>query len=240
MRFPPLTALRPLLGRMRSISFSQYGEDILLHPLNPGPQGFYIDVGAYHPWRGSNTYKLYLKGWCGLTIEPNPDAARAFQRARPRDTHLMLGVASQAGMMTYHRFKDAKFNSFELDEYRRTLPRDGEAMELPCLPLSEIIEAYAPARHIDLLSIDCEGSDELALTSLDWTRVRPTAVIVEDTLKPRKRRLAQFLEAKNYACIGQALFSFVFIDTDAVRNPSRASGFDLEHTQLAEMFEDLQ
>ena len=44
-------------------SFSQEGEDIILNNiLNDKKSGFYIDIGAHHPVRFSNTYLFYLKG----------------------------------------------------------------------------------------------------------------------------------------------------------------------------------
>ena len=41
------------------MSFSQEGEDMVLARLFVGKNhGFYVDVGAHHPQRFSNTYKL--------------------------------------------------------------------------------------------------------------------------------------------------------------------------------------
>ncbi|WP_236263975.1 hypothetical protein, partial [Dysgonomonas sp. Marseille-P4677] len=49
-----------------NISFSQEGEDLVINRfLENKPMGFYIDIGAHHPLRFSNTYKFYLKGWYG-------------------------------------------------------------------------------------------------------------------------------------------------------------------------------
>ena len=93
------------MRRFTSISFSQYGEDVLLYDFLPRYRGFYIDVGAYHPWQGSNTYKLYLRGWNGITVEPNQDTATLFNRVRPRDTHLAVGVSEQPSRLTRHTAK---------------------------------------------------------------------------------------------------------------------------------------
>ena len=32
-------------------------------------KGIYIDVGAFHPFNGSNTYKLFKRGWEGINID---------------------------------------------------------------------------------------------------------------------------------------------------------------------------
>ena len=49
-------------------SYSQLGEDlVILNHLewlgkNIKSPGFYVDIGAFHPLDGSNTYKLYRNG----------------------------------------------------------------------------------------------------------------------------------------------------------------------------------
>jgi len=48
-------------------SYSQKGEDIILRRiLGEKEVGFYIDIGAHHPKRFSNTYLFYKKGWRGI------------------------------------------------------------------------------------------------------------------------------------------------------------------------------
>jgi hypothetical protein len=54
--------------------------------------GFYIDVGAHHPFRYSNTHMLYRRGWRGINIDPIPGAKIAFDRFRPGDINLEMGV----------------------------------------------------------------------------------------------------------------------------------------------------
>ena len=47
-------------------SYSQEGEDIILRNLfGNRKDGFYVDVGAHHPMRFSNTYFFYKLGWNG-------------------------------------------------------------------------------------------------------------------------------------------------------------------------------
>ena len=56
----------------RKNSYSQNGEDlILIDYFNENPNGFYVDIGCHHPFRFSNTYLLYKKGWRGLNVDAN-------------------------------------------------------------------------------------------------------------------------------------------------------------------------
>jgi FkbM family methyltransferase len=233
-----LRGWRALLRSARSISFSQYSEDALVYGLIPLQRGFYIDVGAYHPWHNSNTYKLYLRGWSGLTIEPNPDIAPLFRRMRPRDIHLTMGVAAQAGELDYFRFKEPKLNSFrsEQQDWMGQVPTS--TIRVECRPLQEIIDRHAAGRTIDLISIDCEGLDLAALETLDWDKNRPCAVIVEDLEQfilnnesTRQSAIRSFLAARQYALISQAAFSFIYVDVTAF-GAKRDTGFYLDQSQF--------
>ena len=81
----------------------------------------------------SNTYKLYLKGWRGITIEPNPDMTPLFRRFRPGDLHLQIGIASEPGELTYYRSDDPHENTFD-GEW--AMSRAGQAHRLPFHTLS--------------------------------------------------------------------------------------------------------
>jgi FkbM family methyltransferase len=220
-------ALAPLLRSVKSMSFSQYGEDLLLAvTLLPTRQGRYVDVGAYHPWRASNTYKLYLRGWSGLTIEPNPHVAPLFRKMRPRDTHVVSGVAARPAQLRYYLFDDSKLNTFseaQANVYINSGFKIIGELQLPCRPLQDILDEHGVDR-LDLLSIDCEGHDRDALESLDFSRCRPTAILVEDydafeKLKKGEGRssIEEMLRGRGYVATGQAMYSTLYVDTEALR-----------------------
>ena len=51
--------------------YSQEGEDIVIDRyFQHKAKGFYVEVGAHHPFRFSNTYRFYRRGWTGVCIEP--------------------------------------------------------------------------------------------------------------------------------------------------------------------------
>jgi hypothetical protein len=45
----------------------------------------YLDIGAHHPTRLSNTYLFYKRGFQGVVVEPDPELMGAIRRVRPRD-----------------------------------------------------------------------------------------------------------------------------------------------------------
>jgi hypothetical protein len=50
-------------------TFSWEGEDVLTYKISRDylgiEKGFYVDVGAHHPFAFSNTHLLYQSGWRG-------------------------------------------------------------------------------------------------------------------------------------------------------------------------------
>lgn len=231
----------PTLKNARTISFSQYGEDVLVHNLRPARHGTYVDVGAFHPWRYSNTYKLYLRGWSGLTIEPNPDVAALFQQVRPRDIHLTQGISAAPSSLTYYKFHAPEFNSFDRAHAERIQEGVADTIPIVCRPLQDAIDRHLPDRHVDLLSIDCEGLDLTVLQSLDWSATRPTAIIVEDyeQFESNVRTgavspIRGFLAERDYGAFTQCMFSFLYVDLHAFHRPVRETGFLLAETQILE------
>ncbi len=65
-------------------SWSQEGEDLILYRFFDGKQnGFYVDVGAHHPFRFSNTYRFYRMGWHGINIDASPSTSTLKDLTRP-------------------------------------------------------------------------------------------------------------------------------------------------------------
>ena len=229
-RLPP-EALRSLLP-----SFSQFGEDhALLRLLRPQADGTFVDVGANDPLEGSNTAFLYSLGWSGLAIDPNPQFAAKFKKARPRDIYLTMGVAERPTSLTYYEFEYNKFNTFSEERARRLVsegnPLTGQ-QRVECRSLREIVREYLPGKHIDVLSVDCEGLDLDVLRSARLEEMRPTVLIVEDfegysgfQAGRREGALDEFLRAAGYLPICQLAWSAIYVAKDWRSLPRGAFDF---------------
>jgi len=167
-------------------SYSQEGEDMILRRLFDGKTvGFYVDVGAHHPKRFSNTYFFYKLGWSGINIDAMPGSMTEFNKLRKRDINLELGVRGDRGCLEYYMFNEPALNSFskELSEQRHdenSQYRISTTAEVEVRPLAEILDEYLPKdKEIDFLSVDVEGFDLDVLTSNDWDKYRPQYVLAE-------------------------------------------------------------
>ena len=170
------------LKRYQKISYAQEGEDLIIERIFENKNtGFYIDVGAHHPLRFSNTMKLYDRGWHGINIDANPNSMSSFQLLRPRDINLELAIGVTEKRQKFYIFNETAINTFD-QKIAKHNQKAGyllkETRLVKTTPLSKIINRYAPKTKIDLLSIDIEGFDYQALNSMDWKRL-PTLILIE-------------------------------------------------------------
>src|SRR3954462_5863373 len=90
-----------------TISYAQRYEDLhLLRIFGEQADGFYIDIGAGHPVFDNVSFAFYLRGWSGITVEPNPDLARLNRAVRPRDRCHQVLIGAAAGETTFYRVHD--------------------------------------------------------------------------------------------------------------------------------------
>lgn len=196
-----------------NLCYGQDGEDLILNRMLDGQaQGFYVDVGAHHPVRFSNTYLFYRRGWRGINIDAMPGSMKKFERARPRDINIECGVAGSAGKLMYHRFNEPALNTFDAAEaaHKSKPPYQLiDTVEVAVERLDVLLGQHLPAgQQIDFLSVDVEGKDEEVLRSNDWGRFRPRFILAEtlrtDMLGLGACPVVQFLRSVGYTPIAKA------------------------------------
>ena len=81
-----------------AISYAQRFEDLyLMRCFGERADGFYIDIGSGHPVYDNVSFAFYLRGWRGITVEPNPWLAQLTRAVRPRDRHVEALVGARRG-----------------------------------------------------------------------------------------------------------------------------------------------
>jgi FkbM family methyltransferase len=166
-------------------SYSQEGEDRILYRIfERQSSGFYVDVGAHHPKRFSNTYIFYKRGWRGINIDAMPGSMQEFKKLRPRDTNIECAIAKEQKELTFFMFNEPALNSFdkELSLHRSETSNYViiEEKKIQTKTLEEILMQFLPdGKKIDFLSVDVEGFDLEVLQSNNWNRFKPTYILVE-------------------------------------------------------------
>ncbi len=194
-------------------SYSQDGEDVTLESLlacDKNYKGFYIDVGAHHPYRFSNTALFYKKGWRGINIEPTPTLFGPFERHRKDDINLNVGVSHEKDVLEFFEFDEPALNSFDKEKsedidkgvrYNIT-----KRSLIPVQTLESILDEYcADKRIIDFITIDAEGWDLNVIKSNNWDKYNFKFVLVEADVEIAnlfENEVYQYLIARNYELVG--------------------------------------
>jgi FkbM family methyltransferase len=185
-------------------SYSQFQEDLILDKLlRYKKRGFYIDIGAYDPFRFSNTQKFYKKGWSGINIEPNKALWKNFLTYRPRDTNLNVGIASKKGVYVFYLFSPSTISTFSKKQagiFKKQGFNLVGTTRVKITTLADIITKYAKEKEVDFISIDVEGIENEVLRGNNWRIFRPRFICIESVLD---HTIHKYIESKGYRCIYQ-------------------------------------
>ena len=201
-------------------SYSQEGEDMILRRLFEKQKiGFYVDVGAHHPKRFSNTFFFYKNGWRGINIDAMPNSMYLFNKIRPRDINLEIPISDKKEKLKYYMFNEPALNGFSKELAEK---RDGKddykiisEKEMETSTLEEILEKHLPYdQEIDFMSIDVEGLDLQVLKSNNWRRFRPKFVLLETlgcSIKDiENSKEYKYLAGFEYEIFAKAVNTFIF------------------------------
>jgi FkbM family methyltransferase len=182
-------------------SHSQFGEDKLVieYFCSLGiTEGFFLEIGANHPTKLSQTWLLEKSGWHGILIEPLPHCAVLLRAERPgsRIFEAAVSSADKTGRAYLLIEDDDAESALVFDE-----PRDGRPYATVAVRTLDDILAEAEYPRIDFLSIDIEGAELPALQSFDFNKYRPRMILIEDHCKNLAKH--RFLKSKGYKIVNR-------------------------------------
>lgn len=170
--------------------FGQYGEDILIRKIFDfaNIKGRYVDLGAYHPFRFSNTAYLWMRGWQGINVDANPNTVTLFKKIRKSDTNIWGAVVTQhefdTGQKNVGLMLPAKPDRYGLSAIGTINTHQANQngmmtqVEVPTTTLKNILQSHN-ITHVDFLNIDIEGYDEKIILDFDFTICKPKSIAVE-------------------------------------------------------------
>jgi FkbM family methyltransferase len=174
MRFTPGTA---------PISYSQRYEDLhLLRCFEEQAAGFYIDIGAGHPVFDNVSFGFYLRGWSGITVEPNPWLSQLARAVRLRDANVEALVSRDAGEADFYLVDEfhglSTMNAAHAAQANTQFAKTSQAMRRTVTTLRDLCERL-PRPSFDFLKIDVEGAEADVIAGGDFRRFRPRMIVVE-------------------------------------------------------------
>lgn len=218
---------RDYISSHEKISYSQEGEDMILRQIfikaKKTSPGFYVDIGAHHPKRYSNTHFFYKQGWQGINVDAMPGSMSIFNKLRSRDINIEQPISKIPELLTYYSFSEPAVNGFS-----QSLSKDRSdsgsyklisKKKIKTTTLKNILDDNLPEdTEIDFLSIDVEGLDLDVLQSNDFNKYRPKVIIVEilETNFSRigDNEVSKYLLKYAYTIYGKSVNSVIFIEND--------------------------
>jgi FkbM family methyltransferase len=170
--------------------------------------GVYIECGANDGISQSNTFKLEKeKNWLGLLIEPSVNTYNECVKNRSTKNTIL-----NCALVSYDFNEDFIVGDFDghlmssVNGERRNNPN---LNKVNVRKLSDILDEYR-YKKIDFFSLDVEGYELEVLKGIDFTRHRPTYILIEVYTKDMDK-IFSFMNTNSYEMI-ENLSNFNNID----------------------------
>ena len=195
-----------------SIHYGEFGEDVFINRIFKDIKiGRYVDVGCYHPFKGSLTAQLYKKGWNGINIDLSKSSIDLFNIARKKDINLNLAISDFDGETNY--YENSPINQ------QNSLIKDNDdqiKIKIQCKRLSSIL-LKNNFYNFEYLNIDVEGSEEKVVRGLDLVKFRPILITIENNnlhiKEYMEREIYNILIENNYIFIAKiGVTNFFLVD----------------------------
>ena len=195
--------------------YAEFAEDVMVYRiLKKIKKGFYVDIGAYHPYKGSLTYNLYSRKWNGMNLDISKSSIDLFNIARPSDININCAVSEFNGETYY-------YENSPINQQNSLIPQDDnqKKIKIQSYKLSEILKMQN-INSVDYINIDTEGNELEVLMGIDFDKINPTLFTIEDNSfdlnNEIKKKKIIFLKEKNYELINIIGVTMFFVKKDSV------------------------
>ncbi len=188
--------------------YSQWGEDLEIQKFFKGKKnGFYLDIGCYHPTMYSNTCLLFNDGWKGINIDMNQTSIDLFNIARPKDLNICSAISKEEKVIKYyydHSF--SPINTIDKDFYdqHKKIFSQEKLKYVQSNNINNILINNKISEKIDFLNIDIEGVDLEVLEQIDFKKYEIDLIAIETHLVSGE-------ESKDFQAINSHLIKAKFV-----------------------------
>ena len=190
------------------------GEDLVVLDYFKGKKnGFYVDVGCYHPTHRNNTYLLHKKNWNGINIDTSQFSIDLFNYMRPNDHNYNCAISNKNEVIKLFYQKElSQLSTTESVQAEKVFQGNIKEKKIQASTLNEILNKskYKDSK-IDFLDIDVEGADLKVLEGLSFDKFKPELICIEiHEKKIDESKIYKFLVDKKYKLIWSGVFSHMF------------------------------
>ena len=191
-------------------NYAQYGEEEIFKAFfNNKENGFIVDIGAADGETNSNSrFLIEDLNWSGILVEPVPlffeNLKQLYSNNERIDLINKAIFSSERDSVDFFQYSGGEVQenqvSTMIPEFKnRVTAMYGEkysTIRISTTTLEKIFTEYKVCENFDLLSVDCEGADIIALQSNNWEKFRPKLVCVEHSMP--KDELDSYMSSINY------------------------------------------
>ena len=192
-------------------TYSQFQEDLFINQYFKNLEnGFFVDIGCFHPIKYSNTARLYNKGWSGINIDINQTSIDLFNMIRKRDQNYCAAISNENKDLIYYidhhfspinsvnkKFFDKNSKNFSDKNYTKKEIKTYKFLDF--IKKNKII-----LNNIDFLNIDAESHDFEILQGFDFKNINIKLICVEmfdDKNKVNESKFKDYLKEFDYEYI---------------------------------------
>lgn len=196
-----LKALRQAFGPLRH---SRDAEEWIVRDFFGAERGgVFVDVGANHHQRFSNTFHLERElGWSGVAVEPQTQFADGYKRHRPRTTFVPLfvsDVSNREATLYISTTNDLVASSSR--EFTQSSGGGATPTRVTTTTLDDLLTRLGVSR-IDFLTMDIELAEPQALAGFSIDRFKPRLVCIEAHL-PVRQQILDYFARHGYVLLGK-------------------------------------
>ena len=201
-------------------SYSQNQEDLFINDYFKNiDNGFYLDIGCYHPIKYSNTALLYNRGWQGINIDMNQTSIDLFNILRKKDKNICATISSSNKEVTQyidHLYSPVNTidKNFSQVISKKFQTKPFSEKKIFTNTFTEIVKKYEiQIIKIDFLNIDVEGHDYEVLKGIDLLNIKPKIICIEVDNHEKNlsnEKIKNYLIKLNYKIIKRIGFNVFF------------------------------
>lgn len=198
--------LGPLLMAYGERRHSENFEELIIRDFFHDKRGgIFLDVGANHYERHSNTFYLETAlGWSGLAVEPQTHFAADYAQHRPRTRFVAMFAADQDGQTaTLFVPPDNNLVASSTVSYSQRFATPDAGTAVPTATLNTLLQ-QAQIDRLDFLSMDIELAEPAALKGFDVERFKPALVCIE-ALPEVRQAILDYFHGHGYVVVSKYL-----------------------------------
>lgn len=183
---------------------SEHGEEWIIRDFFKDERnGVFLDVGANHYQRSSNTYYLETTlGWSGIAVEPQVKFAADYSRYRPKTRFMPFFVSDVSDRETLlHVPTGNDLVASGSADFAKALAGEVDTLVTKTVTLDDLLDRTGVTK-VDFLSMDIELGEPAALAGFSLEKYRPRLACIEAHLEVRQQVLNYFAQ-RGYVVVGK-------------------------------------